>query len=92
LPDVPTTAESGIAGIEAPSWFCFLAAAGTPREVIARLNTEINRTRRDRDMVARMAEPGLETTGGTPEQLAQAMRADHARYAKVIGGTGIALE
>jgi len=92
LPDVPTVAEGGIAGIEAPSWFCFLAPAGTPRDVIAKLNTEINRALGASDVIARMAELGLETTGSTPQELAQAMRTDYARYAKVIADTGIKLQ
>ena len=66
--DVPTIAESGYPGFEAIQWVGLLTTAGTPREIVDRLNAEVNRAIRDPDMVAKLALQGISPAGGTPEE------------------------
>ena len=90
--DVPTLAESGYPGLEVLSWYGILAPAGTPAEIVGRLNAELNRALRSADFRERLAALGAEPTGGTPEQFAQVIRADTARWAKVVSTAGIRIE
>lgn len=91
-PEVPTLAESGYAGLEVLSWYGLLAPAGTPQDVVRRLNAEVNAMLRTPEMRARLAALGAEPTGGTPEQFAETIRADTARWAKVVGDAGIRID
>ena len=91
-PDVPTLAESGYPGLEVLSWYGILAPAGTPAEIVRKLNAEINRVLQAADVRERLTALGTEPTGGTPEQFAQVIRADTARWAKVVADAGIRIE
>jgi len=91
-PDVPTLAESGYPGLEVLSWYGILAPAGTPPDIVRRLNTEINRILQATDVRERLATLGTEPTGGTPEQFSQTIKADTARWAKVVGEAGIRID
>jgi tripartite-type tricarboxylate transporter receptor subunit TctC len=91
-PEVPTLAESGYAGFEVVSWYGILAPAGTPQEIVRRLNAEINRILRLPAVRDRLAALGAEPTGGTPEQFAETIRADTARWAQVVRAAGIRIE
>jgi len=89
LPDVPTTAESGFPKFQASQWVGLFANAGTPKEIVDRLNAEINRALDDKTLQARFAEQGLSTVGGTPDQFRALIEAeikqwvDVARVAKI---------
>jgi tripartite-type tricarboxylate transporter receptor subunit TctC len=85
LPDVPTIAEAGpLPGYTVEVWLGVMAPAGTPRPIIDRLNTEINRVVRDPQIVReRLNTVGLEAVGTTPEQLLEVMKTDLAKYAKL---------
>ena len=87
-PDVPTIAEQGLAGFEATSWFAFFAPAGTPKEVIARLNAEVNRTLKLPDVQDKLKTIGLEALGGTPEDLAAYQKSEITKWAKVVKDSG----
>jgi len=91
-PAVPTLAESGYAGFDVLSWYGILAPAGTPREIVGRLNAEINAILRAPDVRERLAGLGAEPTGGTPEQFAATIRADTARWAKVVADAAIRID
>jgi tripartite-type tricarboxylate transporter receptor subunit TctC len=91
-PDVPTLSESGYAGFEVLSWYGILAPAGTPPAIVRKLNAEINRLLQTPDMHARLAALGAEPTGGTAEQFAQTIRADTARWAKVVSDAAIRID
>jgi tripartite-type tricarboxylate transporter receptor subunit TctC len=91
-PDVPTLAESGYPGMEVLSWYGILAPAGTPQEIVRRLNAEINRVLQVPEVRERLAALGTEPTGGSAEQFAQVIRADTARWAKVVSDAGIRIE
>ncbi len=68
LPDVPTLAESGFAGFEAPAWWAVLAPAKTPPEIVARMNAELNKIMKQPDMAKRLDTQGIDVMGGTPDQ------------------------
>ncbi len=91
-PEVPTLAEAGYPGIEVLSWYGILAPAGTPPEIVRRLNAEINRVLQAPEVRERLTALGTEPTGGSPEQFAQVIRADTARWAKVVSDAGIRIE
>ena len=91
-PEVPTLAESGYPGLEVLSWYGILAPAGTSAEIVGRLNGEINRVLQAPGMRERLTALGAEPTGGTPEQFAQTIRSDTARWAKVVSTAGIRIE
>jgi tripartite-type tricarboxylate transporter receptor subunit TctC len=91
-PDVPTLAESGYAGLEVLSWYGILAPAGTPQDIVRKLNAEINRILQAPEVRARLVGLGAEATGGTPEQFAQTISADTARWAKVVSDAAIRID
>jgi tripartite-type tricarboxylate transporter receptor subunit TctC len=88
-PDLPTVAESNLAGFEAVSWYALMAPAETPKEIVARLSAEITRVVRLQDVRERLNGLGAEPVGGTPDELAATMRSESSRWAKVIKTAGI---
>ncbi|OGA45419.1 MAG: hypothetical protein A3G24_23085 [Betaproteobacteria bacterium RIFCSPLOWO2_12_FULL_62_13] len=92
LPNVPTVAESGVPGFDFNEWQAILAPRGTPRDVIARLNGEINKALTQPDVKERMATLGAETVGGTPGQLTAHIAAEIARWGAVIKKSGIGVK
>jgi len=88
-PDVPTLAESGFPGFEAYAWFSVLAPAGTPKAVVERLNREINRILTLPEVKEQYEKMGLIPGGGTPAELDAFIRADIAKWSKVIKAAGI---
>lgn len=73
LPDVPTVAEAGLPDYEANGWFALMAPKGTPKEIVAKLNAEINRILKTPDMKAGLAAEGADPVGGTPSEAARSM-------------------
>jgi tripartite-type tricarboxylate transporter receptor subunit TctC len=92
LPDVPTVIEAGVPGFEVLGWFGVFAPAGTPPEVIKRLNAEINKIITKPSVVQRFAELGAEPLGGTPEQLGAFLKAEEDKWGRLIRETGIKLQ
>lgn len=92
LPDVPTFAEAGVAGMEAGLWYGMLAPKGTPRPVIARLNAEINRALAAADVRERFAAMSVEILGGSPEAFAAYMAGEIKRWGEVVKAAGIRVE
>ncbi len=89
LPAVPTLLEAGVKGLEADSWYGLFAPAGTPRDIVLRLNREMAEVLKMPDVVERLRAGGNEPVGGPPEQLDAIYRADIARFAKVIADAKI---
>ena len=87
-PDIPTLAEQGLQGFDADSWFAIFAPANTPKDVIAKLNTELNRIYQLPDVQAKLKTLGLDPILGTPEKLAGFQRAEIAKWAKVVRDSG----
>jgi len=88
LPDVPTIAESGLAGFDVANWLGVLAPAGTPKDAIARLNAEIRIAMADAEMQRQLVAVGIDPTYSTPEAFAELIRADIAKWAKVVKASG----
>jgi tripartite-type tricarboxylate transporter receptor subunit TctC len=93
LPDVPTMAEAGVPGYEATAWFGYLAPAGTPREVIDRLNAEIGKSLESADVRDRLAPGGLsELPGGSPERFGDFIKSEIAKWSKVVKASGAKID
>lgn len=88
-PELPTIDESGVPGYHIDVWYGFLAPAGTPVDVVKRLNAEIHDILKTPEIRDRLAGQGIESAGGTPEQFAVIIKNDLARYAKVAKDAGI---
>ena len=89
LPDVPTLAEQGYRGAEAFAWFGLLAPAGTPAEVIAKLNAEVNLALKQPEVADKLIGLGMNPVGGTPEQFGSFIRADIEKWTKLINARNI---
>jgi putative tricarboxylic transport membrane protein len=87
--DLPTIAETGLPGFESIGWHGILAPAATPRDIITRLNADIVNVLRAPEMRTRFAEQGAEPVGNTPEQFLEFLKADLAKWAKVIKAAGV---
>jgi tripartite-type tricarboxylate transporter receptor subunit TctC len=89
LPEVPTVAESGVPGFAVGFWLGPLAPAGTPRAVIDKLNGEMVRILRTPEVVERLSPMGLEILATSPEEFARVIKADAAKWGKVVKEAGI---
>ena len=87
-PDVPTMAESGLAGYELSSWQAAFAPAGTPRPIIDRLYTEISRILKMSDVAKRLTDLGLDISAMPPSELAALIKADVPRLGKIVNESG----
>jgi tripartite-type tricarboxylate transporter receptor subunit TctC len=90
-PDLPTLAET-IPGLYANAWYGLFAPAGTPKEIIARLNTDIIKLMDSPEMRERLVGLGVEAAPGTPDQLATLMREDLVRWSKIVKDSGAQLD
>lgn len=88
LPNVPTINESGFQGFDAVTWFGLLAPAGTPRDVVARLNAEFNKALQNPELRQKLGNEGADPAGGTPEQFAALIRDELPRWGKVVKESG----
>jgi len=91
-PDWPTVAEAGVKNFDASIWVGLFAPAAVPREVILKVNREVNRALQSSDLKMRFASFGAEPLGGTPEQLMTRMKEDSAIFARVVQQAKIKLD
>jgi tripartite-type tricarboxylate transporter receptor subunit TctC len=91
VPDVPTMAEAGFPGIDFTTWFGLVAPAGTPADIVGKLNAEFVRAAHDPELVGRLDQQGIEPKAGSPDDFAALMRTDTERIGKVIKSIGITL-
>jgi tripartite-type tricarboxylate transporter receptor subunit TctC len=91
-PDLPTLDSQGISGFEVNLWYGLLAPAGTPRDLIMRYNAVVNEILQQPKTIEALAKQGLTVAGGSPEQLAQFIIADAAKWQKVVKEAGITAE
>ena len=89
VPDVPTIAESGLPGYEFSSWYGLFAPAGTPPAIVDQLQAAVRKVLERADMRERMLADGNETVGNTPAEFAAVVRADIAKYAKIVKAANI---
>jgi len=92
LPDLPTVSESGYPGFEAWAWQGFVAPAGTPRDVVMKLNGAFAKVMADPALKQRLSESGFEPQTSTPEQFSAYLKSEIAKWAKVIHESNIGLD
>lgn len=83
-PELPTVDESGVKGFEVVQWYGFFAPAKTPKDVVAKLNTEIVAVLRDPDTTKRLAEQGADVVTGPPEALGKLVQSEVAKWRKLV--------
>ena len=89
LPDVPTVAESGFAGFEAPAWWAVLAPAKTPPDILKRMNEELNKALRTPDIAKKLEAQGITVLGGSPQAAQAFIERQMEVWAKVVRDNGI---
>jgi tripartite-type tricarboxylate transporter receptor subunit TctC len=89
LPDIPTMAETGLAGYDANTWGGILAPKGTPRDVVMKLNQEINAALQLPDIRAKLTVLGIEIQGGPPERFADYIKQEVEKWGRVVAEAGI---
>jgi tripartite-type tricarboxylate transporter receptor subunit TctC len=89
FPEVPTSAQAGLAGFEVSTWYGPLAPAKTPPEIITRLNAEMQKMLQSREVLDRLAGEGVEPLGGPPQEYAAYIKSEMARWAKVVKAANI---
>lgn len=92
VPDVPTIAQSGLPGYEVINWYGVLAPAGTPKEVVAKLNAEIIKILKMSEVKERLAAQGAETFSSTPEQFAAYIKKETEKWATVVKYSGAQID
>jgi tripartite-type tricarboxylate transporter receptor subunit TctC len=89
LPDVPTMREAGIAGFNASSWYGLFAPAGTPKDIVAKLNSEAVKALRNRELETYLASQGSEAVGGTIDEFAAHMKRELSKWRQAVADAGI---
>src|SRR5262245_16516492 len=89
MPELPTIAESGLPGYDASTWGGILAPAGTPKDVVAKLNGAINAALAMEDVRKRLTGAGIEIQGGTPQAFAEVIRVEIEKWGRVTKAAGI---
>jgi tripartite-type tricarboxylate transporter receptor subunit TctC len=92
IPQVPTIAESGYKGFETVTWFGFVAPANTPKDIVTRLNAEINKALQSPDVKKKLSDQGADILGGSPEKFGALIKSDIAYWAPVIKESGAKLD
>jgi tripartite-type tricarboxylate transporter receptor subunit TctC len=90
--DTPTVAESGFPGFDVNSWVGLLAPTGTPRPIVERLQSEVQKILQSPDFATRLAEQGLQGIGNSPEQFAAVLRAEQDKWARLVVERKLSLE
>jgi tripartite-type tricarboxylate transporter receptor subunit TctC len=92
LPDVPTTAEAGLPGLEAGTWYTVMGPAGMPKPVIAKLNKQINQSLEDPVFRKRVTDMGVTVMGGTPEDVTSFIASESKKWLDVVRAAGIKID
>jgi tripartite-type tricarboxylate transporter receptor subunit TctC len=92
LPQVPTIAESGYKGFEAVTWFGILGPAKLPKDMVTKLNADINKALKDPELKKKMDAQGADILGGTPDQFAKLIRDDIARWGTIVKESGARID
>ncbi|HEV8520566.1 MAG TPA: tripartite tricarboxylate transporter substrate binding protein [Burkholderiales bacterium] len=92
LPEIPTVAESGVPGFESIAWYGVVAPAGTPRDIIAKLNAEMARILNLPDIKQRLIEMGSPPVAGTPDQFGALIKSEIVKWGKVVKQAHVSLD
>ena len=92
LPDVPTTKEAGMPGLEAGTWYTLMAPAGTPKSIIAKLNQKINTTLTEPAFRKRVMDMGLTIMGGTPEEVSSYIVSESKKWSELVQSAGVKID
>lgn len=92
LPNVPTIAEQGYPGFEASIWFALVGPGDMSKEMVGRMNADLNKALETPELIARLAQAGAEDGGGSADRLAKFMSTEQAKFAKVIKAAGISVK
>ncbi|HEX4326079.1 MAG TPA: tripartite tricarboxylate transporter substrate-binding protein, partial [Burkholderiales bacterium] len=92
LPEVPTFVEEGMAGFTMINWYGIAAPAGTPPEIVRKLNAEFDRALADKDVRSKLVPVGAELVGGTPAEFDTLIRGDLDKYSKLVKDAHIQME
>ena len=92
LPDVPTFAELGMKEVNDPAWYGLVAPAGTPADIIEKIHAASVRTLAQPDVIERLRQQGAEPIGNTPEEFGQQIRAELAKWQRVVKEQNIHLD
>jgi len=92
LPDVPTTKEAGLPGLESGTWYAVMVPAGTPRPVVAKLNAEVNRALADQAFRKRVTEMGGTLMGGTPQDVSSYIATEAKKWSEIVRAAGVRIE
>ncbi len=92
LPDVPTMDEEGLKGFDATSWFGLVAPAGTPKDIVAKLNAASVKALATPDMRERLAAQGADPIGNTPDQFAAFIKSEIEKWAKIVKASGARID
>jgi len=88
VPDLPSIAESGLPGYDLSAWYSIMAPAGTPREIVEKLNSALVRIIRDTDLKQKIESMGGIPVGSTPEEVTELIKADIPRWGKLVKESG----
>ena len=91
-PELPTLSESGLTGFDVTSWYSIVAPAGTPPEIVARLQTEIAKALREADVREKLAAQGAEPIGNSPAEFAVMIRTETAKWSQIVKSAKITVE
>ncbi len=91
-PDLPSIAEAGLPGAEFDGWYGLLLPAGTPRDIVARINADYNKVLAAADVQERLLASGFEPLGGTPQKFADYLRSETRKWTKVVREANIRIE
>jgi len=91
-PEIPTVAESGVPGFNYATWYGVLGPAGVPKDIVTKLNAEIVRILKDKDVAQRLVREGAEPAPGTPEEFAKHMRSEYDQWRKTIAAAKLRID
>jgi tripartite-type tricarboxylate transporter receptor subunit TctC len=89
LPDVPTVNESGLKGYDVILWHGLIGPKGLPQAIVERVNAELNKALKSKDMEEKLAADGVSSAGGTPQQFGTLIKRDIDTWAKVVKAAGV---
>jgi hypothetical protein len=92
LPELPTLSEAGLNGFAADSWFGVMVPAGTPRDIVMRLNTDIVKALEATEVKDIITRQGGEVMGSTPDRMAAQIRGDREKWGRVVRDSGAKIE